>query len=210
MPTGPAIRYAKVREEVPQEDPRFVRSMTFNYESKIAMQFLTDPMNNLEGFKHAFNCGHEVFVGPYRVDAISDEHREIVEVHGCWAHALDCMDRYVEGEQQQAKKRRHEERIAFIKAMLPRYTLREYWTCDERFNKYRYNNKKVGSPCRDNWKLGKLHPIRRSELLRCIEDGSFFGFAEVDIRVPAHLRDLFKHFPPLFATIEVPYDVIGE
>ena len=126
-------------------------------------------MNDLEGFKHAFNCGHKIFVGPYRLDTISDEHREIVEVNGCWAHAHDCKDNFLEGEQQQAKKRRHEERIAFIKAIAPSYTLREYWTSDDRFNK------KVGSPCSDNWKLGELHPVRQSELFLCIEMGASSG-----------------------------------
>ena len=54
------------------------------------MQYLTDPDNELEDYKQAFNCGHEVFVGPYRVDAISDYLKSVIEVHGCWAHAHDC------------------------------------------------------------------------------------------------------------------------
>ena len=33
---------------------------------------------------------------------------------------------------------------------------------------------------------------------------------EVDTNVPPHLREYFSDFPPLFATVDVPYQVIGD
>ena len=70
--------------------------------------------------------------------------------------------------------------------------------------------KMVGSPCSDNWKVGEKHPRKQSEIIRAVNEGTFYGFLEVDISVPPHLRDYFSAFPPLFATVKVPFDVIGE
>ena len=72
MPTEPAIRYQPKPsgEGGEVEDPEFIRSISFSYESRLAMQFLTDPFNEMEDYKHAYNltynCRHEIFVGPYR------------------------------------------------------------------------------------------------------------------------------------------------
>ena len=68
--------------------------------------------------------------------------------------------------------------------------------------------KLVGSPCSDNWKLGDKHPRKQSEILEAVKEDRFYGFLEVDISVPPELRGQFSDFPPLFATVEVPYDVV--
>ena len=70
--------------------------------------------------------------------------------------------------------------------------------------------KLVGSPCSDHWKTGDKHPCKQSEIMRAVNEGTFYGFLEVDISVSAHLRDFYSDFPPLFATVEVPFDVVGE
>ena len=209
MPTGPAIRYKPKPGE--QDDPEFIRSIAYSYESRLAMQYLTDPDNELEDYKHAFNCGHEVFVGPYRVDAISDRLKSVIEVHGCWAHAHDCHPRFREGPEQEKKRERHEKRMAFLRSVLePNYVIYEYWTCNRMFWKYRNNMKLVGSPCSDYWKLGDKHPVKQSDILTAVQEDKLFGFMEVDINVPPHLHEYFSDFPPLFATVDVPYEVIGE
>ena len=175
------------------------------------MQFLTDPFNEMEDYKHAYNCGHEIFVGPYRVDAISDELKSVVEIQGCWAHSHDCDPKYREGPQQEAKHQRHVQRMAFLRAVLePQYTIPKFWTCGRSFNKYKHNMKLVGSPCSDHWKTGDKHPRKQSEIMRAVSEGTFYGFLEVDISVPAHLREYYSDFPPLFATVEVPLDVVGQ
>ena len=50
----------------------------------------------MEGYKHAYNCGHEVFVGPYRVDAINDDLKIVIEIQGCYAHSHYCQARFRE------------------------------------------------------------------------------------------------------------------
>ena len=207
MPTGPAIRYQVKPDTEDHEDPQFIRSISFNYESRLAMQYLTDPANDfLDGFKHAFNCGHEVFVGPYRVDAINDDIKVVLEINGCWAHAHDCEARFREGPEQQARLKRHEERMTFLTALLtPQYEIQEIWTCSRSFNRYKYNMSQVGSPCSANWKLGEKHPRKQS-----VREDRFYGFLEVDISVPDGLKEQFSDFPPLFATVEVPYELVGD
>ena len=120
MPTGPAVRYQPKPsgEGGEVENPEFIRSISFSYESRLAMQFLTDPFNEMEDYKHAYNCGHKIFVGPYRVDATSDELKSVVEIHGCWSHSHDCDPKYREGPQQEAKHQRHVQRMAFLRAVL--------------------------------------------------------------------------------------------
>ena len=46
--------------------------------------------------------------------------------------------------------------------------------------------------------------------MRAVSEGTFYGFLEVDISVPDHLREYYSDFPPLFATVEVPLDVVGQ
>ena len=176
------------------------------------MQFLTDPNNEyLEGYKHAYNCGHEVYVGPYRVDAINDEIKVVLEIHGCYHHAHDCQEKYREGPEQQARYERHMKRMAFLKAVLsPNYDIQEHWTCDRLFDKYRFNMTHMGSPCSSMWRLGPNHPRKQSEIIDAVKEDRFYGFLEVDIEVPERLRPKFAAFPPLFATVEVPFDVIGK
>ena len=81
MPCGPATRYCKVSLDAEDADPKFVMSISFNMESRLALQYLSDPDNKLQTYKHAFNQGHEVFIGPYRVDAISDYYGKVLEIN---------------------------------------------------------------------------------------------------------------------------------
>ena len=118
MPCGPAIRYRKVSLDAEDADPRFVRSISFNMESRLALQYLSDRDNKLQTYIHDFNQGHEVFIGPYRVDAISDYYFKVLEIYSCYYHGHSCDPKFQEGELQQERKCRHELRISFLKALL--------------------------------------------------------------------------------------------
>ncbi len=64
--------------------------------------------------------------------------------------------------------------------------------------------------------------VTESEILKSVRDGDLFGMVEVDIEVPAQWgpefkdrislppREYFSEMCPLFANMDVPFDIIGE
>ena len=70
------------------------------------------------------------------------------------------------------------------------------------------------------WCVGEEMPCgvltydRRSlsltQVLAEVRGKRFFGFVQVDIHVPEHLRDHFSEMPPIFKNTPVPFEVIGD
>ena len=52
--------------------------------------------------------------------------------------------------------------------------------------------------------------MSEQEILGHIREGSIFGAAEVDVRVPEHLKEYFHELPPVFKNVTVRYADIGE
>jgi hypothetical protein len=181
MPSGPVTAYRPAKDtKADDPNPKFVRTMAYNTESQIAMRYLSDPENGLEDYKHVYNCGQEAHVGPYRVDAINDITRDIIEICGCWHHGHDCDPKFCSSKEQKNKQYRHQKRNAFIKAILPGYTITERYTCHPDFKQYRSsNNFNIGSKCSNKWGKGESNPVRQSEVLDAVKAGTFCGFVKV-------------------------------
>ncbi len=52
--------------------------------------------------------------------------------------------------------------------------------------------------------------MNTDRLLDAIRLDILYGFAELDIHVPAELQERFAEFPPLFGTVPIPFEAIGE
>lgn len=52
--------------------------------------------------------------------------------------------------------------------------------------------------------------ISLSKILTEVLENDFFGFVEVDIHVPEHLKGFYAMFPPIFKNVEIPFETIGE
>jgi very-short-patch-repair endonuclease len=110
-----------------------------------------------------------VTIGPYRVDAINDKAKIILEVCGCYHHAHDCQGgKYREGKVQQDRLARHNQRAAFMRTVMKGWRYLEYYTCEVQFNKYRYNKVSLGSPCSDAWAFGPRHPVTQKQLMDAV------------------------------------------
>ena len=50
----------------------------------------------------------------------------------------------------------------------------------------------------------------QAQLLRRVQEGTFFGALEVDIDTPPHLRDKFSEMTPIFKNVEIERSQVGE
>ena len=55
-----------------------------------------------------------------------------------------------------------------------------------------------------------LFRMTEQEILRNITEGSMFGVAEVDIKVPENLKHHFEEMPPIFKNVTIQEEDIGE
>ena len=53
-----------------------------------------------------------------------------------------------------------------------------------------------------------IKDVNTNEIIQDILDDKFFGFVEVDIHTPKHLKEKVSEFPPLFIVSEVPDNLI--
>ena len=51
---------------------------------------------------------------------------------------------------------------------------------------------------------------RQTQLLRRVQEGTFFGALEVDIDTPPHLRERFSEMTPIFNNVEIGRSEVGE
>ena len=60
------------------------------------------------------------------------------------------------------------------------------------------------------YRYHKYKAVTSRDLLEAVRTGDFFGALQVDIRVPDELKKKFEVFSPLFATIDIPFESVGD
>ena len=165
--------------------------------------------------QHARNGG-EHKIGPNRipVDGWCNETKTAYNFHGCWFHG--CLDCYPKNRDIQSKsgdkryvktfneKLKHTLKIAqYIREC--GFNLIEIWECQ-------WKEIKKAHQITNPYTLPTEHIYRmtQQQLIDHIRKGEIFGAAEIDIKVPNHLKNFFADFPPIFKNIMVPEADIGD
>ena len=165
--------------------------------------------------QHARNGG-EYKVGPNRipVDGYCKETKTVYNFHGCWFHGcLICFPKNRDNEPKSNDKRYartlnekiiHTQKISqYIKEC--GFNLKEIWECQwKEFKKtHQITNPYV-------FPTEHIYRMTEKQLIDHIRKGEIFGAAEIDIKVPDHLKSFFADFPPIFKNTLVTEADIGE
>ena len=212
MPTGNYVRRKRENDFRPDNDlPRY----TAMYDWMEWVKHTTGKQ-----IKHKMNKGAEIRVGPYLSDGYVEESRELWEYLGCYFHGHTCKE-WKKKEQQKERYDNTLKRLSFLENK--GYTVHHIWECD--FKKQVNENDALKQFIR------KRHPTfsnkfpstcTEEDILTSVLNEDFFGFLEVDIRIPNNWeetqfkpktdlspRDWFDEMAPLFVTSEIPYESIG-
>lgn len=191
MPTGLPVR--------PQRDgdDGLLRKQLYypkwQYEEVHAIEYYAERLG-LKNVQHTLNGGQQKF-GGYSVDGLGKNPKTskwiAVEFNGCHHHGHECHltahSDSIELKQKQLKTEKKEFRLERDFG-LQVYTIRE---CE-------WNGLKQSNETR-NWLEKYMYlPYTSkqtwtdSELINAVQDGSWFGFMEIDIEVPIELRSKFR------------------
>ncbi len=194
----------------------------------ISMYFWMEYLNQIENreISHKMNSGQETRIGPYLVDGYEASSKTIFEFDGCFFHGhppdLCRLNENSNPCLLSVMKQRHQrtmERREFLENL--GYVVETIWECE-------YLEQYENCALMDEVKLTLLpsfyssNPgtITKTDITSAIISGELFGAVEVDIEVPSAWegqvqhpvtpREYFSEMSPLFCTVDIPFEAIGE
>ena len=211
LPCGPAmVRYA------PNFELLTARSKLAN--SRIGIQFARWIEHNLQrSAKHAGN-GQEVRIGGrYPVDVYIPETQQIFELHGCFYHHHTCRQPATEQEEQEAIKKRQEDREKAEYIRSQGYEYNVTWECefnrqidsDPRLNTF-LHSEQLAEDEEDDLQFtscfGDGEHIDLDTILDKVASDEYFGFLMVDCHVPEDKIEDFQEFPVIIKAATLTVD----
>ena len=206
MPTGHFVRR--------REENEFKRETPRRYEC-MAIQWLE--WESKQSGYHIRHQGNdkEKLIGQRRlpVDGFCKETNTVYEFQGCYFHGHPCSlnegktNNDLNGKSLQELYQKTKAKIEYIQEN--GFNVKQMWECDWR--RMRRQDPELSQfvasmkrPCDGMYKMN------REEILKAIRQQWIFGVAEVDIRVPDHLKEKFAEMPPVFKNVEISRDDIGD
>ncbi len=217
MPTGIYVRRKFEDDFLPKLPLKYIRMYFW-------MEYLIQMENR--DISHKMNSGQETRIGPYLVDGFEASSKTVFEFDGCFFHGHApeqcCLNRNCNPKLLSQLKQRRErtmERRQFLENM--GYSVESIWECE-------YKEQYENAPLMDEVKL-KLLPsfyscnpgkLTQHAITTAVISGDLFGVVEVDIQVPEEWsgevkQDMppwqyFSEMSPLFCTVDIPFEAIGE
>ena len=197
MPTGWYTRRREENKFRPQQAQPF---------GQMAVQWLTwESAKSGCVIRHQVN-GREKRIGKRRVDGWCAEMRTAYQFHGCFWHG--CPKCYDQNETNSVNGKTMAKLLEDTKkntAYLRRHVkVVEMWECDWKEKRKEPDVKSFLAPSiRQKWKM------TQQQIITAVVDGTLFGMAECDVRVPEHLQDHFAEMQPIFKNANVSRDDIG-
>ena len=134
---------------------------------------------------HALN-GREIRIGSrkLKVDGFCPDNDTIYEYHGCYYHGCrvckadkqDDLHPYGDGKTFAEIRQQTEEKKSYLESL--GYKVVEKWECEDEIRPKQQDNGLGPSPT-------------EQQILNAIKNDDVFGYAEVDIRTPNHLKEKF-------------------
>ena len=158
---------------------------------------------------HQRNHG-EVKIGRYRVDGFQPGTKNVFEYDGCYVHGCpDCQlgpTAWREKKQTETRERREWlERNSYSVRVMKEHEFKRLIRTQ---------------PALESFVSDRLPPFyrrhrgasRTETILDAVRKGPehFFGFLEVDIRVPDHLTEHFSEMCPIFTNTDIPFAEFGD
>ena len=156
--------------------------------------------------QHKFNSSTEKRIGKYPVDGFDPETQIIYQFHGCYWHGHTCMS-YKNPVNAAVAQKRTEETTAYLRDR--GYKVVEMWECA-------WDTMKKQDPEISAYVKSSYYPfehkmtVTTDDIMKSIQDGSFYGFVECDIHVPDDLKEKFAEMPPIFKNTELSPSDGGE
>ena len=197
MPTGFYVRRFRDQNFKPEKPCKYLDQF-----------FWMDKVAEEEGIyiKHKLNSGKEHRVGPYYLDGFNSETNTAFEFNGCYYHGHDC---YLTTNMDENKKRERQQRTLKREEYIREQgmNLQTIWECEYKRTVESHIHKDKYLP---TYYLSHKGGLSEEKILCDVQNGTLFGCLEVDIEVPAHLREKFAEMSPLFVTSDVHFEDIGE
>ena len=147
--------------------------------------------------------GGERRVGPFMVDGFSKEKKLVCEYLGCIWHGCEC----VKNGDEKLQKQRYAATMNRIESLRHMgYQVDYIWGCAWRQEK---KKKEVQKFIYETFGK-KPYQMTEAEIIKAIKTDKLFGAIKCDIECPDENRDFYSEMAPIFKTIEVDIDVIGE
>ena len=211
MPTGTYVRRREENGFFPTKHTRYqLMYIWLEWESE---------KNNMKIIHALNNNGREVRIGPYLVDGYYANENLIMEFYGCYFHGCNCIANVMPEKERKQKLKRTHDREKFLTTH--GYKIISKWECQ--FRKDIDNDSELKSFSRQFFPdFFKLHPgqVSTAQILNGVQSGTLFGMVEVDIEVPEEWDndkkfqtsplDYFSEMCPLFCTVNIGIDDIGE
>ena len=204
MPTGLYTRW-----EYDSETDRFKakNNRTRNFENMVTSFYQElRPECKIQSF---YTTGKQKKIDCFHVDGYCDHCKTVFEAMGCYYHFCSCQETCPSLSEQDIergnKKREMDElRREYIKER--GYKIQEMWECE--WWKHFKTDSSIKNHVKTNFPYKR--PLSTDSLLEKIKNRSLFGYVQCDLIVPDELKPTFSNFPPIFKTIDVSRNDIGE
>jgi len=154
---------------------------------------------------HLYRNGREKRLGGRNipVDGFDKDDQTVFQFHGCYYHGHNCMTGKLPDDELKKRRKKTDETTQYLRNL--GYIVEEMWECHWHFLRRADDSIARLAPKGPEWASRLTH----EQILTLVLSGELFGFLEVDIEVPPHLRDKFSEFPPIFKNCMVGIDDIG-
>lgn len=173
--------------------------------SKAALEWLKHVEETLKiRLQHQLNDG-EFKVGGRRisVDGFNRETQDVYQFHGCYFHGHECaLTSKMDSDEKLFKQQRTTRVQKYLKGLGHRVI--EMRECEWNIKR------KTISNLNSEKSFYKKGSMTEKQIITDVRVGTLFGFVEVDIQVPNHLKDYFKEMTPIFKNVKVSVEDSGE
>ena len=203
MPTGLYTRWEYVSETkrftARQNKSRFFESMVLSYFQQ------SQPDCKIES---NVTTGRQKKIDCFSVDGICYHCNTVSEAMGCYHHYCPCREAnpsLTDTDIESGVKKRQQDEMRRDYIQKKGYQIVEMWE-REWWSLYK-TDASVKSHLLRNFPYRR--PLSEEHLLQGINNGRLFGYVQIEIEVPEHLREYFSNFPAIFKNTTVSRDDIG-
>ncbi len=199
--------------------PNFKREKSFEF-GILALEWMCcyAKKNNVS-IQHEFNSPNEFRVNGYGVDGYISTQKTILQFHGCYWHScvvVGCKysSRGKKNTKESVKKlinERYEKTVARTAELRDLgFVVIEIWEHEWRVARMSTENQLIIESLFYRDEFHPRGPLTQEKIIEMIQNGTIFGFVEVDMHCPDSLKSKFADFQPFYKNASVSIDDIGD
>ena len=150
--------------------------------------------------------GGEKRVGPYIVDGYCEHGKIVAEFLGCYWHGYNCAFNTTKDKKTQQKRySQTDDRLRSLIQM--GYDVHSIWECE--WNQLKQHNSDVIQFVRQHFGSKRVR-MSENDIISKVKAGELFGAVQCDIYCPADKHEYFHEMSPIFKTVDVMINDIGD